>query len=72
MPRFPKPFKNIGYFVNFMLGESNTEEGKQRRLKEKEKVEEDPKQCVNKGRRAAFQRRQTVASNIFVSTNCMG
>ena len=37
MAGVPKPLKNVVYLVNFMLGGSNTEEGKRRRMEFKEK-----------------------------------
>jgi len=43
MSGVPKPIKNLAYLVNFILGESNTEEGRKRR---KESKENDPADSI--------------------------
>lgn len=77
MPGVPKPMKNVVYLVNFILGESNTEEGRKRRkeLKDKESADSIILRKSNSDveeRRRRFQQTHVNSSQDLISKSYLG
>lgn len=76
MPRVPGFMKNIIYLVNFIIGDSNTEEGKKRRKNSKEDIQNtkanDKDDIEDRRRQYARRPSKSSGSRIYVSSVYIG